>query len=301
MISTLNVLLYAPVPKMGFILIGVVLGLLVAGCSGKERGGTGRSVIAAFYPLAYAAEQVAEASVVVRNLTPAGAEPHDLELSAREVARIRDADYVFFLGHGFQPSVEEAVSERSGGTLDLLDAVDAIPASGDDVEEGLDPHVWLDPVRFAAIARAIGGALGRSEEGESLAERAETLDAEFRRGLARCSRKEIVTSHAAFGYLAARYGLEQLPLTGVTPEAEPTAKALEELVRKVKASGATTVFFETLASPELAEAVAREAGVKTAVLDPLEGLSADELSAGADYFSVMRANLETLREALGCP
>ena len=138
-------------------------------------------------------------------------------------------------------------------------------------------------------------------KGRRLAVRAEALDGEFRRGLAHCARREIVTSHAAFGYLAARYGLEQLPLAGLAPEAEPSPKALEELVQKVQASGATTVFFETLASPELAETVAREAGVKTAVLNPLEGLSSEESESGADYFTVMRANLEALRAALGCP
>ena len=109
-----------------------------------------------------------------------------------------------------------------------------------------------------------------------------------------------MTSHAAFGYLAARYGLEQIPLEGLTPEAEPSARDIARLVDVVRSSGATTVFFETLISPKLAETVAREADVKTAVLDPLEGISESEIAAGADYFSVMRANLATLRKALGC-
>jgi zinc transport system substrate-binding protein len=286
--------------RMGFILILVLLASSGAGCGADEQAGAGASVIAAFYPLAYAAEQIGGPALAVTNLTPPGAEPHDLELSARDVAGIRDADHVFFLGHGFQPSVEEAVGDRSGRTLDLLESVDTVPASGGDVDEGLDPHVWLDPVRFAAIAGAIGEALDRPEAGDALAARAAALDAEYRRGLARCSRREIVSSHAAFSYLAKRYGLEQLPLTGLTPEAEPSPQALERLVQKVQASGATTVFFETLASPELAQTVAREAGVETAVLNPLEGLSEEESDAGADYFSVMRANLKALREALGC-
>ena len=109
-----------------------------------------------------------------------------------------------------------------------------------------------------------------------------------------------MTSHAAFGYLAASYGLEQVPLTGITPEAEPSAKEIESLVEKVRQQGATTVFFETLVSPKLAQTVAREAGAKTAVLDPIEGLTKDESAAGADYFSLMRANLAALRKALGC-
>jgi zinc transport system substrate-binding protein len=126
------------------------------------------------------------------------------------------------------------------------------------------------------------------------------LDAELRAGLSRCARRDIVTSHAAFGYLADRYGLHQLPLVGLSPEAEPTAKRLEDVVHAVEETGATTVFFETLVSPRLAETVAREAGAGTAVLDPIEGLTKDEVDDGADYFSVMRENLAALRKALGC-
>ncbi len=167
-------------------------------------------------------------------------------------------------------------------------------------DEGVDPHVWLDPIRYAAMARAIGDELGRSSQGAELADRAEELDGEYRRGLADCARRKIVTSHAAFGYLAERYGLRQLPLAGLSPEAEVSPRALETLVREVERSGATTVFFETLVSPDLARTVAREAGVETAVLNPLEGLTDEQMAAGEDYFSLMRDNLVVLRKALGC-
>jgi len=148
--------------------------------------------------------------------------------------------------------------------------------------------------------RLIGAALGREAPASRLARRIDALDGEYRRGLAHCARRQIVTSHAAFGYLAARYGLEQIPLEGLTPEAEPSAKDIARLVDAVRSSGATTVFFETLISPKLAETVAREAHVETAVLDPLEGIGKDEIAAGEDYFSVMRTNLATLQKALGC-
>ena len=150
------------------------------------------------------------------------------------------------------------------------------------------------------MTRLIGTALGKEAAAARLARRLAVLDGEYRRGLAHCARRQIVTSHAAFGYLAARYGLEQVPLEGITPEVEPSARDIARLVDVVRDSGATTVFFETLLSPKLAETVAREADVKTAVLDPLEGISESDIAAGADYFSVMRANLATLREALGC-
>jgi zinc transport system substrate-binding protein len=130
--------------------------------------------------------------------------------------------------------------------------------------------------------------------------RLEALDRDLARGLGECERREIVTSHAAFAYLADRYDLEQVPLAGVTPESEPDAREIERLVDEVRRTGATTVFFEPLVSPRLAETVAREAGVRTAVLDPLEGLTPEQEDAGADYFSVMRENLAALRAALGC-
>ncbi|MGH2921696.1 MAG: metal ABC transporter substrate-binding protein [Gaiellaceae bacterium] len=266
-----------------------------AGCAGE--GDDGRtSVAAAFYPLAYAAEEIGGDRVSVRNLTPPGAEPHDVELSARDVERIRAADVVLYLGSGFQPNFERAVEGADGEKVDLLQGLELLIS----VDEGVDPHVWLDPVRYAEQARRVGEALERAEQAERFAARLQALDDDFENGLARCARREIVTSHAAFGYLADRYGLEQIALTGVSPEAEPTARDLERIVLEVEGSGATTVFFETLVSPRLAQTVARETGARTAVLNPLEGLTEGEVAAGEDYFSVMRKNLETLRRALGC-
>lgn len=269
---------------------------VLAGCDGADSGDGG--VVAAFYPLALAAAEVAPDGTVVRNLTPAGAEPHDLELDARDVEAIRDARLVVYLGGGFQPALEDALEDGDGASFDALRAPGVRPRS--DTEGTVDPHVWLDPVRYAAVARALAVELGDPARADGFAARLERLDRELERGLARCGRRELVTSHAAFGYLAERYDLEQVPLVGVEPEAEPSPRDLEQLVDRVRATGATTVFFETLVSPELAETVAREAGARTAVLDPLEGLSAGELDKGTDYFDVMRENLAALRSALAC-
>jgi zinc transport system substrate-binding protein len=274
----------------------VSLVLLGAGCGADEQG-SGRRVVAAFYPIAYAAERVAPAARV-ENMTPAGAEPHDLELSARDVERVHEADVVLYFGEGFMPALEKAV-EGDEHAVDLL-AGQRLVRSAEGGETVLDPHVWLAPMRYASIVREIADALGRPASADELVSELERLDQQFRRGLSDCERHQIVTSHAAFGYLAQAYGLEQIPLTGLSPEAEPSAKAIEGLVRQVKEAGATTVFFETLVSPKLAQTVAREAGARTAVLDPIEGLTEDEIANGADYFSVMRENLATLRTALGC-
>lgn len=278
----------------------------VAGCGGTSTGGSdgeaGRTaVVAAFYPLAFAAEQIGGASVEVTDLTPPGAEPHDVELSPRDVARVRSADVVLYFGHGFQPTLEDALDGADGKKVELLTGLPlrAGPPGGEE-ELGADPHVWLDPVLYARVARRIGDALGRRAPSAAFARRLEALDDQYRRGLARCARRDVVTTHAAFGYLTRRYGLAQIPITGLSPEAEPTPRELARVIDKVRARHATTVFSETLVSPELARTVARETGAKSAVLDPIEGLDADRLAAGDTYFSVMRSNLQALRQALGC-
>lgn len=287
---------------LSFLLAAVVL---TPACGGTGGGASGdRSIVAAFYPLAFAAERIAPGADV-SNLTPAGAEPHDLELTAREVERVRTADLVLYVGGGFMPALEDAVSGAANAAdlldgLELLERNDRSGYGGERAADMSDPHVWLDPARYAAMAERIALNLGDPDGASDLVAELAELDDELRRGLERCKRRTIVTSHAAFGYLADAYGLEQIALTGISPEVEPSARAIEELIAKVDEEGATTVFFEALVSPRLAETVARATGAETAVLNPLEGLTAGELEAGADYFSVMRENLDALQTALGC-
>jgi zinc transport system substrate-binding protein len=291
------------------IVAGGILGVLgLAACGGSaDAGGSDQTeVVAAFYPLAFAAQEIGGAAVDVHNMTPTGAEPHDLELTPSDVEDVRNADVVLYLGEGFQPALEDAVAGASGAAVDLLDGIALHEGEGGEEghEEGhehaLDPHVWLDPVLYAGMVERIGEALGKPEQAAGLVDELHALDGEFASTLASCDRNVIVTSHAAFGYLAERYGLEQIAVGGLSPEAEPTPRELEQVIDRVRDSGATTVFFETLVSPEVAETVARETGAKAAKLDPLEGLTSDEQSAGEDYFSIMRQNLAALRDALGC-
>jgi zinc transport system substrate-binding protein len=274
------------------------LAVVVSGCSGSSDAVGGPTVVASFYPLAWVAERVATPGTNIVDLTPAGAEPHDLELTPSDLETLQDADLVLYLGHGFQPAVEKAVDGRSGPSLDLLATQRLRP--GGEGGGTADPHVWLDPTRLARMAMAVGDALHRKQAGQEVAADLGGLDREYREGLAHCRRHEIVTSHAAFGYLADRYGLDQVALAGLSPEAEPSPQDLQKLVDEVRRTGATTVFSETLVSPRLAETIAREADVATAVLDPIEGLTNDEVDAGDDYVSRMRSNLATLRKALGC-
>jgi zinc transport system substrate-binding protein len=281
--------------RLIFILTIVAAVLASAACGGSGGSGSGgkESVDASFYPLAYAAQQLGGARVDVTNLTPPGSEPHDLEVSPKDVAAIREADLVLLLGRGFQPQLEDAAG-TGGNVLRLLDT----PGLG--LRADKDPHVWLDPLRYAKIVARIGEALGTPAAADRLVGRLTALDGEYRRGLAHCGRHEIVTSHEAFGYLAERYGLEQVAITGLSPEAEPEPGKLQDVVELVRMRGVTTIYFETLVSPRIADTVARETGAKTAVLDPIEGLTEDEVARGEDYFSLMRTNLHTLREGLGC-
>ena len=269
----------------------VLAALLVAACAACGPAGGSRSVVAAFYPLAYAARAVGGAAYTVHDLTPAGAEPHDVELTPQAVAEIQRAGVVLYLSHGFQPAVSDAVAHATGKRVDVLAGLPVRPS---------DPHVWLDPVLYARIVRKVGLALGRPRAAAALGRRVLALDGAYRRGLAHCRRRSFVTSHAAFGYLAARYHLQQIAITGIDPESEPSPQKLASLARLVRNAHIDTVFFERLVSPKLAQTVAREAGARTAVLDPIEGLTPAEARSGATYLSLMRRNLVALRQVLGC-
>jgi zinc transport system substrate-binding protein len=302
--------------------------LVVAACGSSTTGsaspaGPALTVTAAFYPLQWASERVGGDRVEVTALTKPGGEPHDLELTPKAVAGLASSDLVVYL-RGFQPAVDAAVDTQAKDTsYDVgADADLALPARdehgngehryGD--SEGtpggagpVDPHFWLDPRRFAAVATALGERFAAADAESAADYRANaraliadltTLDAEFEKGLARCTVTDLVTGHAAFGYLATRYGLRQVGISGLSPDAEPDAASIRELSEYVASRRVSTVYSETLVDPALAETVARETGAVVAVLDPLEGLT-DE-SAGTDYLEVMRSNLEALRAGQGC-
>jgi zinc transport system substrate-binding protein len=276
----------------------LLVALLATACAQSSAGGR-RTVVTAFYPVEFAAEQIGGPAVEVENLTPPGAEPHDIELTPRDVGRLQSADVVLYLSHGFQPAVEQAVKGAHGKRVDVLAGLPLRKGVGDEAGRS-DPHVWLDPVLFAGIVRRVGSALGRPARADALARKVLALDGAYRAGLAHCARRDFVTSHAAFGYLAARYHLHQTPITGIDPESEPSPQRLRRLIEVVRREHVKTVFFERLVSPRLAETVARDAGAKAAVLDPIEGLTPSEQTRGESYLALMRTNLHELRSALGC-
>jgi len=294
------------------LVLTAALSLVAVGCGDDEAAGGGSGgklrVVASFYPVAEAAGRVAGERAVVTNLTPAGTEPHDLELTPGQVDQLEDADLVLYLGGGFQPALEEIAARRDGPKVDLLED---LPLEKGAAEEGetRDPHFWLDPALMEKAVERIQAALGEAlpdERGElernAATYRAElrALDARYKTALFTCRRKELVTSHAAFHYLASRYGLSQQSITGLSPETEPDPERLAELTDLVRRRNATTVFYETLVSPDVAQTLARQTGARTAVLNPLEGLTDEQAQKGATYISVMDDNLAALKDALGC-
>lgn len=299
-----------------------VAALLLPACSGGDPGDSDRlGVVASFYPLEWIATQVGGDRVEVTSLTPPGAEAHDVELTPQDVGAVAEADLVAFL-HGFQPAVDEAVGSEAGDRAwDAGEDADlTLTAEGhseedhaeeeggeDHADEIADPHFWLDPVRMAAVGDALAdrlaeldpdGATTYAENAAALRADLEALDAEMQEGLSSCAVGTMVTAHDSFGYLAQRYGLEVVGISGLSPSQEPDPGQVAEISELVRERGVTTVYTETLVDPAVAETVAAEAGARTAVLDPLEGLT-DE-SAGEDYLAVMRANLATLQEGQGC-
>jgi zinc transport system substrate-binding protein len=300
--------------------------LLTAGCGGTDDGTAGGghlTVVAGFYPLEWATARVGGDRVSVSSLTPPGAEAHDLELTPQDVGAVTDADLLVYLD-GFQPALDEAAgSQAEDHAWDAGDAADLMTGEphahdGDEhaedehaeeghADEAIDPHFWLDPLRLAAVGDALAerlteldpdGATTYEENAAALREDLEALDADMQAGLAGCAVDTLVTGHEAFGYLADRYGFEEVGISGLSPSQEPDPAQLAEIATLVGERGVTTVYTETLVDPAVAETVAQEAGVRTAVLDPLEGLT-DE-SAGEDYLQVMRANLATLQEGQSC-
>ena len=276
--------------------------VLAAGCASETERSPGQRrlrVVAGFYPVYETARRVGGERVEVANLTASGAEPHDLELTSRQVDLVEDADVVLYLGRGFQPALEDAAARVSGG-VDLLEGADVVEA---------DPHIWLDPVRFRGVVERVRRVLTEADPqgapayeagAAAFAQELEALHRDYETRLASCRSRVLVTSHGAFRYLAERYRLEPRSIAGLSPDEEPDPARLAELADLVRARGVTTLFSESRASPGLAETLARETGAGTSVLDPVEGLTDADRRSGASYVSVMRDNLEALAAGLGC-
>ncbi len=304
-------------------------------------GGSSLRVVASFYPLEHLVRQVGGDHVEVSTLTSPGVDPHDVELTPRQVAGLGEADLVLYQ-EGMQAAVDAAVAQQApdsgfdvapsadlmmldeteqehaahaGGSVDTdHDGEDEGPAEHDDSEDdhdhdhgSEDPHFWLDPLRYADVAQALADELGRLDPGHAGAYDAnaqtftatmEDLDTRFSEGLASCESRDVVTTHEAFGYLGARYDLDVVGITGISPESEPSPARLAEVTGLVRELGVGAVYTEPLLPEAIARTVAEETGTRVLVLDPADGIG--QASAGDDYESIMLANLEALRDGLGC-
>jgi zinc transport system substrate-binding protein len=292
----------------------VAAALAVLPLSGCTTGGSdsGRPlVVTSVYPLQFLAERIGGDHVDVTNLTRPGQEPHDLELTLDQTARLADAELVLY-DAGFQPAVDAAAKNDAEGTVvDALQVLrerpPAIPGTKRfGVVEG-DPHFWLDPRSFATVAAEVGDRLAdidpdhaRSYERNAGRLHADLvrLDGQFADGLQHCGVRTVVVSHEAFDYLGYRYNLEFESIAGLSPESEPSPQHIAALHDLIEADGITTVFTESLASPAMAQTLSSDLGLVTAVLDPIEGLT--DQTAHEDYLSLMRKNLAALRKANGC-
>ena len=291
------------------VVVAAVAAALLAGCSsGTGPSGSGSAgkhsftVVTDIYPTTFAVEQVAGDEVEVIQLAPAGVEPHDYELSPAQVAQVADADLVAYLP-GMIPAVAAAVArvgaERS---VDVSTGVTRLTPTGSEsspeASGATDPHVWLDPRNMAAMGRTAADALdaaGIPADAADLTSRMTALDDAARTDLARCAIKPMVVNHAAFGYLANAYGFEQVAISGLSPDAEPSPRRMAQIADLVRQQGVTTIYFESLASPAAAKAIAAETGAQTALLDPIEGNTGD-----AGYEQLMRSNVAALRTGQEC-
>ncbi|WP_228993511.1 metal ABC transporter solute-binding protein, Zn/Mn family [Streptomyces sp. DH8] len=332
----------------------VALGLTaLSACSTSDAadGGNGDKlkVTASFYPMQFLAERIGGEHVAVTSLTKPGVEPHDLELTPRQIGSIGDSDYVLYL-KGIQPAVDDAI--KQSGVKNTVDAatLTTLENHGSEVsghdhahegeehaddhahegeehghegeeapqehsegdghnhgeEGGADPHIWLDPVKYAEVAKGVGKSLEKADPDHAADYKKNTdalvaelgeLNTAYATGLKSTATKTFITTHSAFGYLAERYGLTQQGIAGIDPEAEPSPARIQEIHTIAEKEKATTVFFETLASDRTAKTLAKDTGLKTGVLDPLEGIT--DRSQGADYIEVMESNLTALKKALG--
>ncbi|WP_329179117.1 metal ABC transporter substrate-binding protein [Streptomyces sp. NBC_01477] len=300
-------------------------GSSAAATGGDGKGGGKLRVTASFYPLEFLATRIGGSDVQVTDLTKPGVEPHDLELAPRQIAALQQADVIISL-HGLQPAVDDAIGQS--GVKNTVDAAaltrledhgtevdgrrhttgDNGTGGGSEEDAGSDPHIWLDPVRYAEVAKGVGKALAQADPAHSaayakntdtLVARLGALDTEFRDGLKNRATDTFITTHAAFGYLAERYGLVEEAINGIDPESEPSAGRMKALLDLAGREHVTTVFFETLVSDKTARTVAGDLRLRTDVLDPIEGIT--PMSRGTDYFAVQRANLQALKTALGVP
>jgi zinc transport system substrate-binding protein len=290
-------------------LVPLLAVLAAAGCQQSPALDGKPLVVASFYPMYEFAREVAGARAQVVSLVPPGAHGHDWEPSPQDVAQVQRARVFVYNGAGFEAWAEKLIKEAATPTTVVVAASAGLTRAQAEGEGGVDPHVWLDPVLAKGEVEAIRAGLERSDpagkadyadNARALGASLGTLHDRFEAGLRDCARREVVVSHAAFGYLTRRYRLAQVAVMGLAPQAEPSPAALAGIVRAARQRKVTAIFVEPLVSPRLAETLAREVGAQLLTLDPIEGITKSQAAEGKGYLDLMGQNLESLRTGLGC-
>ncbi len=293
------------------IILGAIVFIFAKQPTPAPVSGQKIQVVASFYPLYYFASQIGGDKAEVANITPSGGEPHDYEPTAGDLIEIENSRLLIINGFGLEAWGDDIKKNLDPAKTALVTASDGI-ISHQLTEEGetmIDPHVWLSPELAKTIVDNIAAGfikvdpaneLYYQNNATQLKNKLDQLDAAYRTGLKNCQLKDIVTSHAAFGYLAQAYGLNQIAIAGLSPDAEPSPAQLADIVKQARADNIKYIFFESLVSPKLSQTIATEIGAQTLVFNPLEGLTKDELAGGQDYFTEMQNNLTNLETALQC-
>ena len=328
---------FVEIPKNAVLMLVSSLALAACGSGSSPATGDGMStdttapteasisVVVSMFPIEEIVRNVGGDSVAITALVQPGRAAHDAELTARQLDQLADADAVFYGGMGFQPEVEKAIDALTSNAprVDVFNAEgvshlaadhssDDTKDNDDDHDHGSgdeDPHVWLDPANMIAMTRTVVTTLSQidpaaattyASNGNSYIAELETIGSDIDTRFASCATRTVITSHDAFEYLAARAKLTTVPIAGVNPEDEPSAKELEAIADAARKAGATTVFFEALLPENLARTVANSIDVSVSALDPLESISESDQAAGETFVSLLRRNLDALSEGLRC-
>lgn len=269
------------------------------------------SVTTSFYPLYFLASQIGGDLINVENLTPVGIEPHDYELTAQDMVKIKKSKLLFLNGGGLEVWSEDIKNSiKIGGPTIIVLGDDLISQKiGETSEAKNDPHIWLSPILVIKMAEKITNNLIEIDMKNKdyynsnlniLKTKLINLDANYKKSLSQCKKKDVVTSHNAFGYLTQAYNLNQIPIAGLSPEEEPSSQQLAQVAKFARENEIKYIFFESLLSPKLSQTIAREIGAETLVLNPIEGLTEQEINQGKNYLTEMEVNLENLKIALEC-
>ncbi|MCZ7392434.1 MAG: metal ABC transporter substrate-binding protein [Candidatus Methanoperedens sp.] len=290
------------------IIIFILIASIAEGCIGQQKANETSekiNVVTTFYPLYEFSKRIGGEKADVSILVPAGAEPHDWEPGPQDIIRIESAQIFVYNGAGLEPYVDKIITKTESQKLIVVDSSEGIEL----IKEGgtPDPHIWLDPVLAKHQVEAIEKAFIKADPKNSdyykantaaLEQELDALDANISKELAPAKNKVFITSHAAFGYFAKRYGLTQIAIAGLSPDIEPSPAKIAEIVGLAQENKVKYIFFETLVSPKLSETIANEAGAQTLVLNPIEGLSEAQIKQGENYFTIMQDNVKNLKLAL---